>query len=116
MSVARRVINIAMSNVLCWFLVALTAQLASAGVAVSAEVTVAIVFFAVPTNSVINPFLYALNLTLERTRRAHDERMRKRLMSKVDKIFNDPPPPPHTHTHEQQTHSRKTNIQLCMYP
>ena len=83
-SVARRVINIAMSNVLCWFLVALTAQLASAGVAVSAEVTVAIAFFAVPTNSVINPFLYALNLTLERTRRAHEERMRKRLMSKVE--------------------------------
>ena len=84
MSVARRVINIAMSNVLCWFLVALTAQLASAGVAVFAEVTVAIAFFAVPANSVINPFLYALNLTVERTRRAHDERMRKRLMSKVE--------------------------------
>ena len=82
--IARRVINIAASDVLCWFVIGITGQLDSTGISVSGEISVALAVFAVPVNSVINPFLYALNLTLERTRKNYDERMRKRLMAKVD--------------------------------
>ena len=56
-AIARRLITVAMSDFLCWFPIGLLGLLASNGVAIPGEVSVAMAIFALPLNSAINPFL-----------------------------------------------------------
>ena len=82
-AIARRLITIAMSDFLCWFPIGLLGLLASNGVAIPGEVTVAMAIFALPLNSAINPFLYTLNMILERSRLEREERLRKFLLAQL---------------------------------
>ena len=81
--IARRLITIAMSDFLCWFPIGLLGLLASNGVAIPGEVSVAVAIFALPLNSAINPFLYTLNMILERSRLEREERLRKFLLAQL---------------------------------
>ncbi|XP_025113529.1 G-protein coupled receptor GRL101-like [Pomacea canaliculata] len=87
-TIARRLVTVVMSDFLCWFPVGLTGILASYDVAVAGEVNVAMAIFILPVNSALNPFLYTLNIYLERRRRAREEERQKRIISeiKVSKI------------------------------
>lgn len=53
--------------------------MAALGIPVPSEVSVVMVIFVLPLNSALNPFLYTLNLLLEKWRRAEEERMLKKL-------------------------------------
>ena len=82
-AIARRLITVAMSDFLCWFPIGLLGLLASNGVAIPGEVSVAMAIFALPLNSAINPFLYTLNMILERSRLEREERLRKFLLAQL---------------------------------
>ena len=45
--------------------------------------SVALAIFALPLNSAINPFLYTLNMILERSRLEREERLRKFLLAQL---------------------------------
>ncbi|KAK7107085.1 hypothetical protein V1264_015062 [Littorina saxatilis] len=72
-NIARRLITIAVTDFLCWFPIGLLGLLASRGVAVPGEVNVAMAILVLPLNSALNPFLYSLNMLLERRRRAQEQ-------------------------------------------
>nr|KAG5709269.1 hypothetical protein BaRGS_018021 [Batillaria attramentaria] len=77
-TIARRLISVAVSDFLCWFPIGLLGLLASAGVPVPGEVNVVMAIFVLPFNSALNPFLYTFNLLMERRR---EKREKKLLMS-----------------------------------
>ncbi|XP_070205307.1 G-protein coupled receptor GRL101-like [Littorina saxatilis] len=83
MTIARRLITIAATDFLCWFPVGLLGLMASAGIPIAGEVSVAIVVFVLPLNAAINPFLYTLNLFLEDRKRAREAKLLKLLKSKL---------------------------------
>ena len=86
LTIARRLITVAMSDFLCWFPIGLLGLLASSGTPVSSEVNVAIAIFVLPLNSALNPFLYTLNILLERRRLVREQRLQKVLMSRVEAL------------------------------
>nr|KAG5697427.1 hypothetical protein BaRGS_008853 [Batillaria attramentaria] len=79
LTIARRLFTVVMSDFLCWFPIGLLGLLASNGVAVSGDVNVAMAIFVLPFNSVLNPFLYTLNIISERRREAKEKRLTERL-------------------------------------
>ena len=81
LTIARRLFTVATSDFLCWFPIGLLGLLASRGVAVPAEVNVAIAIIVLPLNSALNPFLYTLNLIQEGRRRAKELRLQKHLIA-----------------------------------
>ncbi|XP_070198701.1 G-protein coupled receptor GRL101-like [Littorina saxatilis] len=81
LKVARRLITVVVSDFLCWFPIGLLGLLASNGVPVPGEVNVALAIFVLPLNSALNPFLYTINILLEKRQRAKEERLRKFLLS-----------------------------------
>jgi hypothetical protein len=82
-AVARRLIAVAMTDFLCWFPIGLLGLLAARGVHVPSEVNVAMAVFVLPLNSALNPFLYTLNVALERRRQAKEKKLEKRLMARL---------------------------------
>ena len=80
-TIARRLLTVAMSDFLCWFPIGVLGLLASTGTAVPGELNVAMAILVLPLNSALNPFLYTLNMIMERRRRHKEERLRKLLMS-----------------------------------
>jgi len=81
--IARRLITVALSDFLCWFPIGLLGLLASQGIPIPGEVNVGMAIFVLPLNSALNPFLYTLNIILERRRRSHDEKLLKELMAEM---------------------------------
>ena len=77
LTVARRLITVAVSDFLCWFPVGLLGILASVGVPVPGEVSVALAIFVLPLNSALNPFLYTFNVLMERRRKEREARLLK---------------------------------------
>ena len=57
-------VNVSVSDFLCWFPIGLLGLLASNGSPVPGEVNVATAIIVLPVNSALNPFLYTLNTTL----------------------------------------------------
>jgi hypothetical protein len=82
-TVARRLITVAMSNFLCWFLIGLLGILAWRGMPIPGEVNVAMAVFVLPLNSALSPFLYTLNVIMERRRRASEERLRRLIIAQM---------------------------------
>ncbi|KAL8566547.1 hypothetical protein ACOMHN_009761 [Nucella lapillus] len=68
--VARRLLAVVMTDFLCWFPIGLLGMLARYGVPIPGQVNVAIAIFVLPFNSALNPFLYTLNIILERRQNA----------------------------------------------
>nr|KAG5703871.1 hypothetical protein BaRGS_031505 [Batillaria attramentaria] len=66
LTIARRLTTIVLSDFLCWFPIGLLGLLASTGTPISGEVNVAMAIFVLPLNSALNPFLYTLNMLLEK--------------------------------------------------
>nr|KAG5698617.1 hypothetical protein BaRGS_027128 [Batillaria attramentaria] len=82
LTIARRLITVAISDFLCWFPIGLLGLLAADGVPVPGEVNVTMAIVVLPINSALNPFLYTLNMLLERRRRAHERRMTRLILSR----------------------------------
>nr|KAG5688136.1 hypothetical protein BaRGS_010477 [Batillaria attramentaria] len=82
LTIARRLITIAISDFLCWFPIGLLGLLAADGVPVPGEVNVTMAIVVLPINSALNPFLYTLNMLLESRRRAHERRMTRLILSR----------------------------------
>ncbi|KAL8617866.1 hypothetical protein ACOMHN_016522 [Nucella lapillus] len=70
--IARRLLTVAMSDFLCWFPIGLCGLLAAVGVVIPREVDVVMAIFVLPLNSALNPFLYTLNIVLEKRNKARD--------------------------------------------
>ena len=81
LAIAQRLITIAVSDFLCWFPIGLLGMLAASGHSIHGEVNVIIVIFVLPFNSALNPFLYTLNLLLERRRKEQEKRLHKMLLA-----------------------------------
>ena len=75
MDIARRLFTIAVSDFLCWFPIGCLGLLACHGFRVSGEVNVAMAILVMPLNSAINPFLYTLNVILEKRRKKREEQL-----------------------------------------
>jgi hypothetical protein len=81
MTVARRLITVAVSDFLCWFPIGVCGLLALAGVPIPGEVNVAMAIFVLPLNSAFNPFLYTVNILMEKRRKVSEERLLKLLQT-----------------------------------
>ncbi|KAL8597265.1 hypothetical protein ACOMHN_051576 [Nucella lapillus] len=68
-AIARRLLAVVMTDFLCWFPIGVLGMMARSGVPVSGEINVAIAIFVLPFNSALNPFLYTLNVVMERRRK-----------------------------------------------
>ena len=77
--VACRLITVAVTDFLCWFPLGVCGLLASQGVAISDVVNVTLAICVLPLNSAVNPFLYTVNLILERRRLRLEEELLQRL-------------------------------------
>ncbi|KAL8575743.1 hypothetical protein ACOMHN_055932 [Nucella lapillus] len=82
-TLARRLLTVAVSDFLCWFPIGLLGLLASSGQAVTSEVNVAMAILVLPLNSAINPFLYTLNMVLERLRLKRQQRLKQFLLTQL---------------------------------
>ena len=78
-----------MSDFFCWFPIGLLGLLSSNGVPVPGEVNVAMAIIVLPVNSAINPFLYTLNMMLERRRRARERRIQKMVMTAIASKYSE---------------------------
>ena len=67
----------------CGTPIGLLGLLASSGTPIPGEVNVAMAIFVLPFNSAHNPFLYTLNIALEKRRRLEAERIEKRLLAQL---------------------------------
>ena len=82
LTVARRLLSVVLSDLLCWFPIGLLGLLATSGdVVVPPWVNVALAVVCLPLNSALNPFLYTANVLLEKRRLAKEERLRKALLA-----------------------------------
>jgi hypothetical protein len=70
MTVARRLITVAVTDFLCWFPIGLCGILAWSGVAIPGETNVAMAMLVLPINAALNPFLYTFNVIAEKRRNA----------------------------------------------
>ncbi|XP_025084037.1 G-protein coupled receptor GRL101-like isoform X2 [Pomacea canaliculata] len=84
LTIARRLMTVVVSDFCCKFPVALLGLLAARGTPVSSEVIVALVIFIVPLNSALNPFLYTLNVLIERRRKSKEMMLKKHLISLLE--------------------------------
>ena len=80
-SIARRLIAIAVTDFMCWFPIGLLGLLAAQGTPIAGEVAVAMAICVLPLNSAVNPFLYTLNVLLERRKQGKEERLLKQLLA-----------------------------------
>jgi hypothetical protein len=80
-TVARRLITVALTDFLCWFPIGLCGILAWTGTAIPGEVSVAMAMLVLPLNAALNPFLYTLNMVVEKRRKVREEKMLSKLMA-----------------------------------
>ena len=83
LTIARRLITIAVSDFLCWFPIGILGILAAQGFSVPGEVNVAMAIFVLPLNSALNPFLYTINMILERRRRDREKLLQSALLANL---------------------------------
>jgi hypothetical protein len=86
LTVARRLITVVVTDFLCWFPIGVCGFLALGGVPIPEEMNVALAIFVLPVNSAVNPFLYTINLILEKRHLASEERLGKLLLAEIDKL------------------------------
>ena len=83
LTIARRLITVAVSDFLCWFPIGLLGLLAAQDIPIPSEVNVAMAIFVLPVNSALNPFLYTFNTILEKRRRLEESRLNNLLLAKL---------------------------------
>ena len=79
-AVARRLFIVVMTNFFCWSPICFMGLLAESGFSIPNVFNVAIAIFVLPLNSAINPFLYTVNVFLERRRKKEEERILKQIL------------------------------------
>ncbi|KAL8591753.1 hypothetical protein ACOMHN_032295 [Nucella lapillus] len=87
-TIARRLISVAVTDFTCWFPIGLCGILAMAGTPIPGEVNVALAIFVLPLNSALNPFLYTFNRLSEKLRHANEAKLLKWLESRPDLMVN----------------------------
>jgi hypothetical protein len=75
LTVARRLITVAVTDFLCWFPIGLCVILAWNGVAIPSELSVVLAMLVLPINAALNPFLYTFNIIVEKRSKAKIKRM-----------------------------------------
>ena len=75
LTIARRLISVAVTDFLCWFPIGLCGLLALADIPIPGEVNVAFAIFVLPLNSALNPFMYTFNMLMERRRKSREAMM-----------------------------------------
>jgi len=83
LTIARRLLTVAMSDFLCWFPIGVLGLMASKGVAVPGEVSVAMAILVLPLNSALNPFLYTINVFIEKRQRNKLVKLREHLTTQI---------------------------------
>ncbi|KAL8572849.1 hypothetical protein ACOMHN_011098 [Nucella lapillus] len=87
MTIASRLITVAVTDFMCWFPIGTCGLLALAGSPVPGEVNVALAIFVLPLNSAINPFMYTFNTLMEKRRKSNEAELLKLLESHADMII-----------------------------
>nr|KAG5695389.1 hypothetical protein BaRGS_033602 [Batillaria attramentaria] len=82
-TIARRLTTIVLTDFLCWFPISCLGLQAFTGTPIPSEVNVALAIFVLPLNSALNPFLYTLNIVLEKRRKVTEARMLERLAKQL---------------------------------
>ena len=86
MTIAQRLISVAVTDFLCWFPIGVCGLLASFGTLITSEVNVALAIFVLPLNSALNPFVYTFNMLLEKRRKSNEAKLLKWLESHTELI------------------------------
>ena len=89
LTVARRLISVAVTDFLCWFPIGLCGLLASAGTPIPVEVNVGLAIFVLPLNSALNPFMYTFNMVMEKRRKAKEAILLKWLALHTELLENE---------------------------
>ena len=84
LTIARRLISVAVTDFLCWFPIGLCGLLALADDPIPGEVNVAFAIFVLPLNSALNPFMYTFNMLMEKRRKAKESMLLRLLESCSD--------------------------------
>ena len=72
LTIARRLISVAVTDFLCWFPIGLCGLLALADVPIPGEVKAAFAIFVLPLNSALNPFIYTFNMLMEKRKKSRE--------------------------------------------
>ncbi|KAL8595637.1 hypothetical protein ACOMHN_025673 [Nucella lapillus] len=88
MTIARRLVTIAVTDFMCWFPIGLCGMLALAGIPIPGEVNVALAVFVLPLNSAANPFMYTFNTLAEKRRKTNEAKLLSWLESHSDLVGN----------------------------
>eukprot|EP00745_Piridium_sociabile_P017415 TRINITY_DN26193_c0_g1_i4.p1 TRINITY_DN26193_c0_g1~~TRINITY_DN26193_c0_g1_i4.p1 ORF type:complete len:148 (-),score=11.75 TRINITY_DN26193_c0_g1_i4:96-539(-) len=84
MTIAQRLITVAVTDFMCWFPIGLCGMLALAGTPIPGEVNVALAVFVLPLNSAVNPFMYTFNTLAEKQRRSNEANLLRWLKSHAE--------------------------------
>ncbi|KAL8618459.1 hypothetical protein ACOMHN_049876 [Nucella lapillus] len=87
-TIARRLISVAVTDFMCWFPVGLCGILALAGLAIPGEINIALAIFVLPLNSAINPFIYTFNALTEKQKKAQQAKFLKWLETHSELTVN----------------------------
>ena len=88
LTLAYRLVNIVISDFLCWFPICVLGLMATYGIPIPGEVNVAMAIFVLPLNSALNPFLYTLTTLLEKQRKSREIKLTKRIEAKLRAEFH----------------------------
>ena len=77
--VARRLFAVVVSDFLCWFPVCVLGLLAASGTQVNKQVNVAVSILVLPLNSALNPFLYTVNVLMEKREKTRMDKLEKKI-------------------------------------
>ena len=81
LTIARRLISVAVTDFLCWFPIGLCGLLALADIPIPGEANVALAIFVLPLNSALNPFMYTFNMLMEKRRKSREVMLQRWLAS-----------------------------------
>nr|KAG5692018.1 hypothetical protein BaRGS_027663 [Batillaria attramentaria] len=83
MAIARRLFLIVFTDFCCWFPIGLMGLLASRGTPIPGVVNVWSAIVVMPLNSAINPFLYTINMLLERRRKLREQQRTQTILDRL---------------------------------
>ena len=75
LTIARRLITVVVSDFCCWFPIGALGLAAMSGHSVPGQVNLAMAILVLPLNSSLNPFLYTMNIFLERRRQKKEDKL-----------------------------------------
>ena len=84
LTIARRLISVAVTDFLCWFPIGLCGLLALADIPIPGEVNAAFAIFVLPLNSALNPFIYTFNMLMEKRKKSREAMLLQWLETQSD--------------------------------